>query len=625
MKRYPARLSILAAAVALATPLAQACASTNIARSMPTGPRDRARIDRFIVTYRAGSAESVHRHALLQNVSAAVSRAGLDRPAADGPAARIAPLSARYVRKLAVGSDLIGVSRALDDVQARNLMQMIAADPAVLHVEPDIRLRPLRESRGSSGVTARVVPPNDPLYATHQWHYRDPHGGANIDKAWELADGNDVTVAVLDTGITRHPDLDTSLADAGYDFISDAFLSGRDRDGRASGGWDPGDWTDGAYGLCEGEDIAEPSSWHGTHVAGTVAALTDNGIGGAGVAYKARVLPVRVLGHCGGNFSDIVDAVVWAAGGHVDGVPDNEHPAQVINMSLGAVTRHGCEDTPSMRSAIAEANRRGTAVVVAAGNLDIEVASSVPASCPGAIAIAANDIGGRRASYSNHGELIALAAPGGGGSADGETNGFVWSTLNDGLTTPGQPTYGGYARTSVAAPHVAGVAALVIGAVKQAGLPALSAERIRKLLVDTARPFPVVPDKKIGAGIVDAEAAVTKALAKVEEEPVIRLVRGKLLPNQAIEQERSLLYAIEVPSSARHLNQRILGGAGDATLYVKTGKPPATDGGDADAVSDKPGNSEAIVLPLPAAGTWYLRVHAKEAVSKLTVFGNYAL
>lgn len=625
MKRHPARLSILAAAVAVAMPLAQVCASTNIAQSMPMGSRDRAGIDRLIVTYRDGSAESRDRHVLLQNVTAAIGRTGLDRPAAHGQATHAVPLSARYVRKLAVGGDLIRVSHALDEAQARKLMQAIAADPAVLHVERDIRLYALREFPVSSGVTVRALLPNDPLYATHQWHYRDPRGGANIDKAWELADGKDVTVVVLDTGVTRHPDLDTSLADVGYDFISDAFLSGRDQDGRASGGWDPGDWTDAEYGLCEGDDIAERSSWHGTHVAGTVTALTDNRIGGAGVAHKARVLPVRVLGHCGGNFSDIVDALVWAAGGHVDGAPDNEHPAQVINMSLGGMTRHGCEDTPSMRSAIAEANRRNTAVVVAAGNSNVDVASSVPASCPGAIVVAANDISGQRSDYSNHGELITLAAPGGGGAADGEIDGFVWSTLNDGRTTPGQPDYAGYTGTSMAAPHVAGIAALMIAAVKQAGLPALSAERIRGLLVDTARRFPVVPDRKIGAGIVDAEAAVTKALVKVEEEPVIHLVRGTLLPGQAIARGRSLLYAIEVPPSARYLNLRILGGAGDATLYVKTGKPPAADGGDADAVSDKPGNSEAIVLPLPAAGTWYLRVHAKQEVSKLAVLGNYAL
>ena len=278
-----------------------------------------------------------------------------------------------------------------------------------------------------------------------------------------------------------------------------------------------------------------------------------------------------------------------------------------------------------MGTAIAEANRRGTAVVVAAGNLDIDVASTVPASCPGAVAVAANGITGQRADYSNHGELIALAAPGGGGQADGQTNGFVWSTWNAGSTVPGEPAYAGYIGTSMAAPHVAGVAALMIGAVRQAGLPALSAERIRRLLMDTARPTPVVPDEPIGAGIVDAGAAVAKALGKVEEEPVIHLIRGTLLPGQAIARERSLLYAIEIPSGARYLNLRIFGGTGDATLYVKAGQPPTAGGGDADAVSDKPGNAEAIVLPHPAAGTWYLRVLAKEEVGKLAVLGNYAL
>lgn len=623
MKRHLARLSILAAAMA-AAPLAQAHADTVTSPSQPAALRGAAKTDRLIVTYRSGSTEARDRHALLQNVSAAVGRARLDRPMAGSQAAPVAPLSAQYLRKLAVGGDLIRLSRPLDEAQADRLVQALLTDPAVLHVERDIRLHALRESGLSAGASVRAMTPDDPLYITHQWHYRDPRGGARVDKAWALADGKDVTVAVLDTGITRHPDLDTSLADAGYDFVSEALMSGRDTDGRAPGGWDTGDWEHTPeYADCTYD--AWPSSWHGTHVAGTVAAITGNGIGVAGVAHGARVLPIRVLGHCGGDLSDVADAVVWAAGGHVDGAPDNQHPAQVINMSLGGTTRNGCADTPSLRSAIAEANRRGTAVVVAAGNFDDDVASTVPASCPGAIAVAANGISGRRADYSNYGALIALAAPGGGGSVDGATDGFIWSTLNKGLTVPEEPDYVGYEGTSMAAPHVAGVVALVISAVKQAGLPVLSAEQIRTLLVDTARPFPVAPDEAIGAGIVDAEAAVAKASGKVEEEPVIRLVRGTLLPGQAIARERSVLYAIEVPSGARYLNLRIFGGTGDATLYARAGKPPAVDGSNADAVSDKPGNSEAIVLPRPAPSIWYLRVHAREEVGKLAVLGNYSL
>lgn len=630
MKRHLARLPIVAIATMMAIPWTQAHAGISHG-GIGTGPASvrpvqEARIDRFIVTYKPGSSEARDPQAALQNVSAAVSQAGLDRPTARDRGGAEQRLSARHVRRLAVGSDLIEVSRALDGAQARRLMRAIATDPAVLHVERDVRLYAMRHPADTASPC--TLAPRDRPSRTLPWNYDDPRGGANVVKAWELANGEDVVVAVLDTGITRHPGLDLSLADAGYDFISDAGTSGRAVDGRAAGGWDLGDWSHTPdYEVCFDGPGGEPSSWHGTKVAGIVAGLAGRPDGGTGVAHHAKVLPVRVAGHCGaGYLSDLTDAILWAAGAHVKGVPDNQHPAQVIDVSVGDRFEDGCTETFSLQGAIAEANRRGAVVIAPAGNFDGDVAFAVPASCPGVIAVAANGVTGGRATDSSFGSGVVLAAPGGNGAADGTEDGFVWSLSNLGVTVPTEWGYGASTGTGMAAAHVAGVAALMISAVKQAGLPALTPEQIRQGMAGTARAFPAVPDQPIGAGIVDAYAAVLKVLNGVTQaEPVIQLQRGVLQPGQSISEGESLLYAIEVPAGARYLNLRTLGGTGNAALYAKSGAAPVGDGTDADATSDQPGNNEAIILPRPPSGIWYLRVRAGQAVSRLAVLANYSL
>ncbi|MGC1547601.1 MAG: S8 family serine peptidase, partial [Rhodanobacter sp.] len=464
--------------------------------------------NRFIVTYRDGSSERSNRNAVMQNVQSAVSRMGLDRATRSSTGAAIAPLTVSYQRKLAVGADLVRTSRKLSANEATTLMQQIATDPAVLHVEPDVMMRAVRDFRAPTTMKPSELisgAPNDPYYAQYQWDYNNPTGGANIEQAWSLADGTGITVAVLDTGITEHPDLDTSLADDGYDFISDSFVSGRDTDDRTPGGWDLGDWTTTEPWLSECTDAQNPpedSSWHGTHVSGTVGEMTDNGVGMAGVAHNAKVLPIRVLGHCGGYNSDIADAIVWASGGHVDGVPDNQHPAQVINMSLGG--GGVCLASDVTGTAIASALSRGTTVVVAAGNSGSDAGLFSPASCPGVIAVGSNGITGKRAFYSNYGATVSIAAPGGGiypndGSTGTPTNdGFIWSSLNDGETTPDNPVYGGMAGTSQATPHVAGAVALILSAQQQAGLPVSTPAKLRQLIMSTARPFPVPVDQPLG-------------------------------------------------------------------------------------------------------------------------------
>ena len=605
--------------------------------------QDSGSYDRFIVSYRRGSTEAGQRAAVVQNVSAALDRAGLGRTT--GASATAGTVGVSYLRKLATGADLVR-TRKLSKSQALALMQAIAADPAVAHVEPDVMMHLVRDFRAPATKAAGFTP-DDPHFASYQWNLRSGdgaaeivgsdassysnRGGADIARAWDLANGQDVTVAVLDTGLTHHPDLDTSLGDAGYDFISDAFVSGRDTDDRVSGGWDLGDWTSEEPWLsgCGG---GSPSSWHGTHVAGTIAELTNNGVGFAGTAFHAKVLPVRVLGHCGGYVSDIADAIEWASGGHVDGVPDNAHPAQVISMSLGG--EGTCSATDVTGSAIADAISRGATVVVAAGNENMDAAYASPASCPGAITVASVGITGKRAHYSNFGSTVALAAPGGGVYANDASSGsmvdagFVWSTVNGSTTTPDESNhvYGGMAGTSQATPHVSGTVALVIGAVREAGLPALSPADIRNLLTTTARAFPTTPDRPVGAGIVDAYEAVNKAIGGSDggddgDDNATMLNNGDTLNGIGGAAGDQKLYRIDVPAGINALVLRTYGGSGDVSLYVKRNAVPTTD--DYDRSSAHIGGNESVIVTRPVAGTYYLLVVGEKAFDGLSLQAAY--
>jgi serine protease len=348
--------------------------------------------------------------------------------------------------------------------------QIMADDPTVLYAEPDRRVQALST-------------PTDPLYSS-QWHYFEAKGGLNLPSAWDVSTGSGIVVAVVDTGVRPHVDLADNLL-TGYDFISGT-SSSNDGDGRDSDPADPGDGCNGGH-----------SSWHGTHVAGTIAAVTNNGEGGAGVAYGAKILPVRVLGCGGGYFSDISDGVLWASGTAVGGVSAPSQPARVINMSLGG--RSSCPTT--MQNAINQARANGAVIVVAAGNSNQDASLHSPANCAGVITVAATGRTGARASYSNYGAKIDVSAPGGNMST-GAANG-VLSTLNDGYSTPGNDSYSYYQGTSMAAPHVAGVAALML-----ARNPGLKPDEVEVLLKSTTRPLPVACSLGCGKGIVNAAAAV---------------------------------------------------------------------------------------------------------------------
>ena len=602
-------------------------------------PPARGAVERFIVTYRPDAVARTNRTSVVQTVNAAAARAMADVGRRGGASsAKATPLTATYLRKLATGAELVRVSRKLAPAEASALIAQIATDAQVLRVQADVMVRAIADVRAPVSPGATAFAPSDPYFARYQWHFRAGDGamqtvgndtaafpnlgGADIAKAWDLADGTSVTVAVIDTGLTHHPDIDTSLGDAGYDFISDANVSGRPTDDRSQGGWDLGDWT--TPGQCSTGSEATDSSWHGTHVAGTIAELTNNSVGMAGAAFKAKLLPVRALGHCGGYTSDIADAIEWASGGHVDGVPDNTHPAGVINMSLGG--EGTCDASDVTGTAIADAMARGATVVVAAGNSAEDAAGVSPASCPGAITIASIGIMGRRAVYSNFGSTVALAAPGGGvfaNDGDGSDNsppvdaGFVWSAVNASSTAPDEGAYGyaGYAGTSQATPHVAATVALVMGALKGSGAAALTPQAMRTVLLSTARPFPATPDHAIGAGIIDADAAVLQAAGGSggggggggnDGSTAIALANGVPVVGNGASSGGALFYKVVVPASARALVIRTFGGAGDVSLYVSKDTVPTVNTHDAASVHG--GNNESVVNARPAAGTYYVLV-----------------
>ncbi|HEU4604035.1 MAG TPA: S8 family peptidase [Steroidobacteraceae bacterium] len=386
------------------------------------------------------------------------------------------------VRRMASGAEVVKLNHRLGKPELQDLIDSVKQDPSVEYVEEDRLMK-------------RFMTPTDSRY-NEQWHYFESTAGLDLPAAWDQSTGAGVTVAVLDTGYRPHADLVANIV-GGYDFISDTFVS-NDGDTRDADARDPGDWqTPNQCG--DGDYNSYPSSWHGTHVAGTIAAVTNNSTGVAGVAFGARVVPARVLGRCGGYTSDIADAMIWASGGTVSGVPANPNVARVISLSLGG---QGACDTTT-QNAINSARSRGTVVVIAAGNENQNAANVSPANCSGVIVVAAVNRSGGRAYYSNYGSVVDVAAPG-GDVRSSDANG-VLSTLNTGTTTPGSDTYAWYQGTSMATPHVSGVVALML-----AKNGSLTPDDIESRLKGSTRAFPATCSQ-CGTGIVDALAAVNAA------------------------------------------------------------------------------------------------------------------
>ena len=400
-------------------------------------------------------------------------------------------VTVKYVRRISTGGDVFKFSHGLSNAEAFKMArEVVRENPDIEYAEPDLILHHM--GIPAPGAKPNYVP-NDPLFYK-QWDMHEQIGGINAINAWDItrgqdANGNSVAVAVLDTGYRPHADLVANIL-PGYTFITDPVMANNGV-GRTSDATDPGD-----------SNGTSPSSWHGTHVSGTIAAVADNNLGISGVAPLAKVVPVRVLGVGGGATSDIVDGMVWAAGGTVTGVPANANPVKVMNMSLGS--ENPCLNT--FRAAVKQVNALGASVVVAAGNSSQNTRGAEPASCPGVIAVGATNRAGGRAAYSNYGAMVTVSAPGGEAFIGDPPDGEILSTLNDGTTKPGNDIYGYDQGTSMATPHVVGVVALMLSV-----NPALTPDQVRSILVSTARQFPSTC-AGCGAGIVDAQAAVLGAM-----------------------------------------------------------------------------------------------------------------
>ena len=426
-------------------------------------------------------------------------RAGIqsaDRQNALGFAANAVDVPVEAVRSTGSGEVVLRTDRKLGPTEAEEFVSALASDPNVEYAEPDAIMRPFADV------------PNDPFFEA-QWQL-DSGYVASL-QTWDLSRGEGSVVAVIDSGILDHSDLNANIL-PGYDMISSSAVA-RDGNGRDPDPHDRGDAS--AAGQCAASEPAYPSSWHGTHVAGIVAAVAGNGKGIVGVAPKTKVVPIRALGVCGGYASDIADSIIWAAGGNVSGVPLNTNPARVINLSLGAHAK--CP--ANYQNAINFAQSRGAVVVVAAGNENIDTALVSPANCENVIVVGANTKRFERASYSNRGSAVDILAPGGDmtyTALDG-----ILSTLNDGTTTPTTENYYFMQGTSMAAPHVAAVAGMMF-----AKLPSLTPAELEERLKVTANPVASCP-VGCGAGNLSGLMAVTDvALANTPIKPETPYIAG---------------------------------------------------------------------------------------------------
>lgn len=372
---------------------------------------------------------------------------------------------------LGQGMRTVELSEPVTKPMAEKIADQLTADGRVKWAEPDYFV-PMRN-------TGPAYLPSDPYFSNGTLWGLSGTFGIQAPPAWDVTQGAPgVVVAVVDTGGTTHPDAGSTVP--GYDMIVDPVVA-NDGNGRDADPSDPGDG-----------DAYSSSSWHGTHVAGTINAIANNGAGVVGVAPGVKVQHVRVLGVGGGYTSDILAGITWASGGSVPGIPSNPTPASVINMSLGGYGACSAD----WQTAIDAAVGRGTVVAVAAGNSNADAAGFSPASCANVLTVAATDSSGKRASFSNYGSTVEIAAPGVA----------IMSTLNDGLTGPGNPSYASYSGTSMATPHVAGVVALM-----RSVNPSLTPAQVSQLITSTANvtAFPggvcdATVSKTCGAGIINA-------------------------------------------------------------------------------------------------------------------------
>ena len=485
----------------------------------------------------------------------------------------VAGLPLVFVRSMHDDSSVLYLGRRTSLATVEAIAARIAAEPEVEFAQPDY-IRKIN------------LMPSDPCFPTqslpacssgYQWDLFEAAGGINAPAAWDITKGSvSIVIGVLDTGaLFNHPDLASRFI-PGYDMVNDALLANDNdpapmcpettpsgcfgsRDGNAA---DPGDWLTQA-------EVENPNNWffgcdyfgssfHGSHVAGTIGAAANNGVGTVGINWVSRIQPTRILGRCGGYTSDIADGMVWASGGSVPAAPANPTPVRVMNLSIGGFSSNKTCSAVE-QNAINSALSRNVVVVVSAGNENFDAAFASPANCAGVITVAATGQRGFKSFYSNFGPLVEVAAPGGDSRLDTVFNPnrlLILSSLNAGVQIPissNPPTTGAgppdpngynfvqYQGTSMSAPHVTGVVSLMLSV-----NPNLTPAQVASKLQSTTRAFPTgapacnlsndpisnplpVAQWKLctcttalcGTGIIDAAAAVSASFASVLDTAVV--------------------------------------------------------------------------------------------------------
>jgi serine protease len=414
--------------------------------------------------------------------------------------------------QLGDGSYVVEMAQAKTVQDAEALAGALAGQPDVESVGVDVWVR------------RQAFIPND-LHFPEQWALQPASygviGSARFSDAWDVGGAAftgspSVVVALIDTGRVRHVDLETNEID-GYDFVSAGLIRGIEASGDGSGR-DPDPSDPGDYCLAwDATPDERESSWHGLKMASILAALTHNVQGIAGAAPGVRVQHIRALGRCGGWLTDVADALRWAAGAPVSGVPANPSAPQVrvANLSLGSGPGLDCNSDAYryMRDAVRAAQAAGVVVVAAAGN-ERSTSVGLPAGCSGVLAVGAHTSRGELADYSNRAPRVSLTAPGGGcpalgaGSCDDT---LIVALGNSGTREPAANLWRDEtAGTSAATPFVSAAAALMISLDDT-----LTPYQVRTILTETARPHPpgsfcATNPGVCGTGMLDAEAAVVR-------------------------------------------------------------------------------------------------------------------
>lgn len=524
-----------------------------------------------------------------------------------------AQLPMTYKRAMSGGAHVVTLPSAMSLADAQTVAQRMEASGQFEYVSPDRIMRP-------TAVT------NDPQFV-NQWSLwpstvvangpaTTAAGGANITTAWDTTKGaSTVNVAVIDTGLlASHRDLASAHIRPGYDFISnDAYHGtpdpvthntvplgfvendpGDSPAGRDSNSTDAGDWvtsgdTTSYPSYCGTAGTHSDSSWHGTFVTGQIVAQ-HNSVDIAGVAPNVTIQMARALGKCGGTSSDIIDALAWVTG--ASGVPGaggtaltvNSPAANVVNMSLGGAGACSAAE----QAVITAARNRGATIVVATGN-DGATSIGSPANCNGVIAVTAHTIDGDSANYANVGAGTTISAPGGGsGSVSAGGGNQIVSLSNTGTTTPVADTYASAMGTSMATPHVAGVAALLLSF-----KPTLTVDDIKAILMQSARAFPAgtyctQQAGACGAGMLDAGAALALAVGN----PTLSLSSSA---NTIVANNAVTLTAIAGAGFGNTLSSVVWAQTAGASVTVTTAGP------------DSNGNATATFTP-SAAGTYTFAV-----------------